>query len=1042
MRFKFEPNSIMKRISLLLCLFISLKVYAQQHQVFQYPTTYYQRGVELYDEKKYNAAILQLELFLEKSTDEGMRSEAQYYLGMSKLFAGHRDGESSVQQFLEQNPGSHKTHMANFALGDYWYLKRKYSTALSYYKQVDPLAISSAEHDRLNYRTAYCMLFVSKNNTNKQEKYYKQAKELLYPLTIKENDYKVLATYYYAYCAYFVGDYDEALRAYKEIENSPEVPSGIKLYVAQIYYLKSDYQKCIATLNNAGEDLPREKVALLKGKCHYRLNEFEKAAEQFNKSNANTKDLDRNELYEFGYANYKLKNYKKAIDYFYPISSLGDSLGQVASYNIADCYLNTKDKRNAMKSLAEAYRTGYNKTISESALFNQAKLAVELKENNATTLLDKYLENYPNGKNSSEARKILAQQLLNTDNYKQAVIVLEGNENMDSETEDAYQKVTLYRGMELIRAYNYTEAIEMFNKCLEKKRNRNAMLQSLFWKAECEMQLRNYSNAERTYQRFLDDPRSEEIDIYPFAYYGLGYAKYKIEQDWEENNVGEDVRRNKYLEAATIFQKFVNYSNNKRYDDKILNDANCKMADCYFAAGANDWPYMQNHFESALKGYAAVSSKRGEFADYSLFHSGIIQGLQKKPDAKIATLKRIPAEFKNSKYVPDAYFEIADEYKSKKNTSEAEKYYNYIINDYQGSSLVIKSYISLGEMYHSNKQTSKAIDAYTKLYKQFPSSPEAAQAAEIVKRIYFEQNQQSEYFRWAERNGVRNSNGEKDTALYSAAIDQYNEEKYAAAIAKFDEYLNQLPNGRFMGYAYYYKGVCYEKIKQPDKALAAYKITAKEEGHEFQEASIMAVLDLMGNNAACEEVLEYAQRIESITKDPKTQRKSMVQNLNCLIKLNRWDDVIAKSKQMQDVAGAEESFYALAAVSKVKAHYEKGNLEQALTEAKECYGRYNNYFGAQAKYLEVLIYYKKLQHKECENAAFEMIDNFRAYDYWLGKALNVLGDSYLDNNDENNAKSTWNDVIENFPKEKEVVEEAKVKLAALKARKPRVNNLD
>lgn len=368
----------MKLRLLLLTSVFALRLAAQETQVNTYPGIYYQHGVELFDEKKYNAAVTQLGLYLQSDQVLTNRIEAEYYLSVSKMFAGHSDGEASVKRFLQNNPGSHKTHMANLAMGDFYYLKQKYSTALSYYKSVDHSAISKDIADRYYFRKGYCQVSTKK---------YKDAAETLAPLTKKDNEYKTLALYYYAYCAYYNGQYAEALGAFHSIED--DGPKAVKLYIAQIYYLQNQYEKALLATDKIKGGVPAGRVSFLKGKCYYRLGRYNQAADAYNASGMTLDSLDRNEVYEFGFSNYKADHCSKAVEWFKNIAYLGDSLAQFASYHLGDCYLKLKSKRDAMNAFAEAYRNGYDKDVAQDALLNQAKIATELNESNAASLLQK-----------------------------------------------------------------------------------------------------------------------------------------------------------------------------------------------------------------------------------------------------------------------------------------------------------------------------------------------------------------------------------------------------------------------------------------------------------------------------------------------------------------------------------------------------------------------------------------------------------------------------------------------------------------------------
>ena len=58
---------------------------AQQHAVNQYPQIYFDRGVELYEEGRYNAAISQFDEYFRNSNPTLINTDASFYYAMSKL---------------------------------------------------------------------------------------------------------------------------------------------------------------------------------------------------------------------------------------------------------------------------------------------------------------------------------------------------------------------------------------------------------------------------------------------------------------------------------------------------------------------------------------------------------------------------------------------------------------------------------------------------------------------------------------------------------------------------------------------------------------------------------------------------------------------------------------------------------------------------------------------------------------------------------------------------------------------------------------------
>lgn len=1000
----------MNKLAFIVLFLTAFRLSAQQNPVNQYPSVHYQRGLELFDEKKYNAAVTQFQLFIEKTDNIGYKSEAEYYLAVSKLYAEHSDGEAALVRFIETNPGSHKTHMANLALADYYYLKQKYSTALRYYKEVDAMALSKADHDRFFFRKGYSEVMRRK---------YKDAAETLRPLTETDNEYRVLATYYYAYCAYYNGDYREALRAFKLVED--DGPKMVRFYIPQIYYMNGDYDKALMYLDKFSTGVSAGLVNLIRGKIYYRTGDFAKAADHFNKSGFKRDSLDKNEIYEFGYSNLKTGNYSKAAEWLKVVAYQGDSLAQFASYNLAESYLKLNSKRDAMNAFGEAYRAGLNKMVAEDALFNQAKLAIELDESNAASLLQRYIDNYPKSKNATEAKKLLARLMLNTDNYRDAVTVLESIGELDAQTEESYQRVTLARGMELFKSRQWTEANSMFEKCMSKKASKSLAGQAAFWKAESYMQTAQWREAGVYYQKFLDAQGMESLDYYPFAYYGIGYVKYK------QDDFGE---------ALLYFEKYRKLSSRGAYNEKIYSDAQLRLGDCNFMqAGLSTVPQSEKkkRLEEAVTAYSYVSGKKGADADYALFQTGMIYGLQKQREKKVSTLKRLVADYPKSSFVADAYFELGAEYLALGNKKDAERYFMYVIDDFKGNALVGKSYANLGRMYYNDNQDNKAIEMYTRLYDEFPGTQEAAAAGETVKRIYTENGRTSEYFEWVKNRGGISASAQ-DSLLYNEGINYYEKIEYGKAIVSFQNYLDKMRNGAYIIAANYYKAICHETLKEKDKAIQHYKVVADANGSEFQEDAVLSILKLYGPDGPCDELVIYLEKIEQLTKSKETRQQSWRALFRCYEKLGRLSDAREVARRVSDDYSAPDDLKTEALVYIGRADLAEKNYKSALDRFAEAYTRYNNYYAAEAKYREALIYFEIDSLESCINSCYDILDQFSGYDWWVGKGMILLGDAYLATGDEFNAKATWNSVVDNFSKIPEISGEAKEKLAKLKNR--------
>jgi len=971
-------------------------LFGQEGKQNQFPETHYDRGMELYREGRFNAAVAQFRNYLNVAGNSSQRSEAEYYYAISKLKAQHTDGVASLQQFLDQNPGSLKSNEANLALGDYYYLKPRYSNALRYYKNVDEKSIDKELRSRLNYRKGFCLVNAKK---------YKEAVEVLKSVADAPSEYRDLGSYYYGYACLMMGDYPQAIAAFERIKDKGY--DNVRFYLAQVHYQMSNYDFAIAELDKVGKKVPQNQVLWLKGKCYFRKNSFDKAAEAYRLAELSPDTLKVEERYEIGYSFYRTGDYAGSLKWLSSVAAEGDSLSQIASFQLGNALMKQKNNREAMNAYAEAFRTGFDPSIAEMALFNQAKLAIQLGDNGSIGLLDKYVKLFPNNPNAKEATKLKARLLINTDSYREAVSLLDGLGELDAQTEEVYQKVTLARGMELYKARNLKGAIELFDKCASKRSNMDLNAQSRFWRAETLMLMGEEVAATKAYQDFLDQPSATSTEMYPYAYYGLGYMKFQ---------------QKKYDEAASNFSRFTTQAAQGRYDERMVHDGYLRLGDCNF---------MTKQLTESVKAYAYVTGKKGTDADYALYQSGLIYGLLTKSEEKVTTMKRLIVDFPNSRFVVDAYFECAEEYMVMGRSAEAEKYYSDILQKFPTNPKANRAYATLGRIYYNNNKLSNAVEVYSKLYDNYPGTPEAQAANDMVRKIYSEQGDAKSYVRWKkDRGGI--SDNDQDSLMYETGYNAYEKGEFAVAKKGFDAYLMDYPKGSFYLSAHYYLAQTNEELKNSAEAIKHYSVVALANSGELKEDAALAVLKLSGENPTCDQVLVYVEVLEPITQSRQTKQNCWKTMMYCYAKNGNTAGLEKISAKVLADEGTPVELRTEAKLILVKADIKAGKTDNAMADLKAIYSKENNRFAAEAKYLEAELLYSRDSIAACQASCYIILDEFNGYDMWVGKALILLGDAFKKEGDFFNAKATWNGVIENFDVA-ELVAIAKEKLAQLAA---------
>ena len=170
-------------------------------------------------------------------------------------------------------------------------------------------------------------------------------------------------------------------------------------------------------------------------------------------------------------------------------------------------------------------------------------------------------------------------------------------------------------------------------------------------------------------------------------------------------------------------------------------------------------------------------------------------------------------------------------------------------------------------------------------------------------------------------------------------------------------------------------------------------------------------------------------------------QNAVAAQMRCHDKLGNSEKAKEKAKQMLEYLDAEDILLTEAYVILGKQELQSKNYKAALRQFAQAYVNYNNIYSAEAKYREALTYYSMDSLNDAQNSCYQFLDQFNAYDYWLGKDMLLLGDVFLKQGNELDAKATWNSVVENFKDIPEIQQEAKKKLEELKQKKAGKNNL-
>jgi len=391
-----------KRITPLVFLLVSVVAYSQKSAVYEYGDKAYLRGLELYESQKYGAARRVLGNFMEEhpGSRSEIRSEASYYMAMSAVELRNDDSEFLVYNFISEYPGSPFVDLAAFRLADYFYDKNNWAKSISWYNRVDRFTIGNEKLPEYYFKKGYS--YYRRND-------FKNARVNFYEILETESSFAGPATYYYSHIHYVDGNYETALKGFRDIDSDPLFSGIAPYYISQILYMQKKYEEVIEYASPMMDSVSERRlgeVAKIIGESHFMLKEYKEAIPYLETYKSNTKTYTIHDRYQLAYAYYHNKEYENALPLFEGISYRNTEIAQSSLYHLGDCYLKSGEKKKALIAFSKAANMNFDPKIQQDALFNFAKLTFELSYNpfnEAIRALELYIRSYPAADNTDDA---------------------------------------------------------------------------------------------------------------------------------------------------------------------------------------------------------------------------------------------------------------------------------------------------------------------------------------------------------------------------------------------------------------------------------------------------------------------------------------------------------------------------------------------------------------------------------------------------------------------------------------------------------------
>ncbi|BAV04610.1 tetratricopeptide repeat protein [Filimonas lacunae] len=987
------------------------QVNAQATKANNDPDANFKLAKELYQKEKFSLAypLFKSLDYTAKPNYSGIpvstQVEARYYTIVCGLRMNDASAEASAIDFIKMEHYKPRIEMLCYHLGEFYFRKQDYSSAIDYYEKAGVANLSNREIADVKFHQAYAYFTMKR---------FSDARPLFNAIRQIPSDPNYIdATYYYGFISFYEKNYKDALASFKIVQNKPAYQKIVPYYVTEIYYFSGDKDEAIAygeaALAKGGQYYDMQLRKLI-GHALFEKREYAKALPYLEKYVQNTEKVRREDLYELSYCYYEAKQWAKAISGFKELGGKSDSLAQNSMYLLADAYLKTDQKAGARSAFLFCALNSSNATQKEISKFHYGKLSYELGYTDvALNELKDFLVTYPKSTYVNEAKELLISVLANTNNYQEALALTESVGTGSVTVQKVYPKILYGRAVEMVNDQQIVQADGLLNKLLAAPYSTSQQPFAWFWKGEISYRTNKIDSAIYFLQSYFTRPVVYGEVNQANAHYTLGYAF---------------LRQERYDLALQHFEAITTSISGS--SSAVQQDAYVRSADCYF---------MTKRYPKAQQMYENVLSNNLPAADYALYQKAIIAGANNKTNEKVSLLSSLEKRYPASSLVADANMEIANSYMANEDFRSAIPALTKVINDKKAANLKPQAYLKTGVSYFNLDNDVEALNYFKKLVSEYPNAAESDAAVEYVRNIFVSQQRTGEFVNFMRQNGKNVTYSEEDSLTYVAAVIPYNNNQPNQALPALEGYLKGFPDGRNALDAHYQVAVIYNDKKELAKALPHYEAVAAKAPNKYAEISILQAARIYYFELKdYPKASQYFAQLRSIAVQTENKLEAMRGLLRCQLKQQQWAEAVPNAQELLLQKGLATDDKMMANMVVAKNYQLNNQLEDAVTSYKLVIALGKSEYGAEARYHVAEITLTKGNLKDAEKAAFDVINKAGSYDYWITKSYILLGEIYFQQKDYFNSEATLKSIVENAANE-ELKKEAQQKLDVVVAEK-------
>ena len=951
------------------------------------------KAKELYEAGMYSEAIASL---------DGVRGEmADGYRTLRALSMKSENAYNLAERFIGRYPESILAPQVRFLWGIELFDRERYEEALTQLNAITAKDIFSSRIPEYTYKLGYSAYGVGD---------WERAKSILERMrSLPESDYTAPAYYAIGYINYAQGNFRKASDWFLLASKDYRFRELANYYILECRFNEKDYKYVVQFGEDLFDKVPTDRqphMARIMSESYMVLNDTAKAHSYYVENLRSKAARTRSDYFYAGEVLYMVEDWQGSVDNFMQMGERKDSIGQIASYQLGYANIKIHNKVAALQAFKDAAELGYSPEIKEDAYYNYAKLAFDL--NRVTTPCMEDLSKYDTSSKGDVIYSYMAMAALLNHDYEGAVEAYDHIENLEPRMKFNYMKAYFLRAMELMESGSWRAAVPHLKAAAYYSPRREGFNQlARYYLAEAYYRDGKYEEARNILKDLYNLsalPKRTEGDLIS---YQLAYTYFK-EGDYEN--------------ACKWFDNYIAL-------DKITQgaDAETRIGDCYFFRG---------NYETAVIAYERQMSNYPDPDNlYPAYRAALAAGLLGDESRKIEFLEAAKTAKPSVPYYGESMLELGRAYMAIQDNADAERTFRTLRKNTSDPTLDARALLYLGTIARANGNHDDALDCYKRVVEL--SGPYTEDALLAIESIYRTREDPESYIAYVNSLGslANRTEAQKEEVYFSSSEQMFLSGEWQKAIGMLQSYLAAYPSGAYYAKAHFYIAESYRNLGVNQSAADEY-LLALENGltGALEESATLSYAQTnyaLGNYA---KAFTSYKRLAEIARMEENTRSAQIGLMRSAYRARQWEDALTYSDLVSRLPSIGDDLSREAIYVRAKSFMSTSRRDEALAQLQILAKKPYTAEGAEAAYLIIQDQYDRAEFAGIKNEVYAFADGAGDQSYWLAKAYIVLGDTFAEQGNLDQALATFESIrsgYEPFGNSDDVLDQVDLRLRKL-----------